>query len=106
MRSCQLEILLFTHAVFSSKQFCGKCEDSEEFHNRKCADLECACWNGRLQEVLPELYADAASGEGLVLWKIFCADHFLDLEYGNLTQKNNFSQSINPYLFLSTQLQS
>jgi hypothetical protein len=106
MKSPQLEILLFTNTRFSSKQFCGRCDNYNEFDGWELGKMEEACWNGLLWEVLPELYLDAGTSKELVLWKIILADYFLDLEYGELLQRKDFSLSINPYLFLGPQLQS
>jgi hypothetical protein len=106
MKSTQLEILLFTETKFGSKQFSGRNDIGVWFDAAQSGNLEEACWNGLLREALPELYLDAGIRKRLVLWKIIRADNFLDLEYGLILQRKDFSLSVNPYLFLGPQLQS
>jgi hypothetical protein len=106
MKNFQLEILLFTNTRFSSKQLCGRHVDYNESVSWEYTKLEDACLKGLLREAMPELYSDACTDKNLVLSKIILADQFLELEYGELTQRNNFSLSINPYLFLRAQLES
>jgi hypothetical protein len=106
MKSTQLEILLFTNTRFSAKELCERSDNYKEHEGVESGNLEEACWNGLLRETLPELYSDAGTSKDLVLWRIISADHFLNLDYGDLIQQNDFSLSINPYLFLGPELQS
>ena len=106
MKSPQLEILLFTKSKFASRQLCEIADSDRHINDGEHRILEEACWNGLLWEALPELYLNAGKRSALVLWKIIQADNFFDLEYGNLLQRKEFYSSINPYLFLSPQLQS
>jgi hypothetical protein len=106
MKSSQLEILLFINTWFASNQLCDRSDNYNEFNAWRGGKLEDACWNGLLWEELPELYSDAGTRKDLVLWRIILADHFLDLEYGGLSQRIDLALSINPYLFLGPQLQS
>ena len=106
MNSSQLEILLFTNTRFSLKQFCERFDPEHRFDALEFSNFEEACWNGLLWDTMPELYLDAGSRKGLVLWKINEADHFLNLEYGGVTRPKEFRLSINPYLFLAAELQN
>ena len=102
MKPTQLEILLSTDSRFATRKYSGKYGASNQ---REYRNLEEACWNGLLQKTLPELYRPARDRD-LVLWRVTHADHFLELEYGMLTKRKEFFLSVNPYLFLGSQLLS
>ena len=106
MESSQLEILLFTNTRFALRQFSEQCDIERWFDDLETGNLEQACWYGLLWESLPELFFYAGGRKELVLWKIIQADHFLELEYGQILQRRQFCLSINPYLFLNPQLLS
>jgi len=64
--------------------------------------LEDACWNGLLQEMLPEAYAKTEHSGMLYLWQIREAAFFLELEIGEFPAAIDKYYSIDPYSFLET----
>lgn len=94
----QQQILLFTGTHFSSRQcFKGK---KTEANFSEADELQDACWNGLLREMLPEIYQ--ADNKDLYLWQIRENKSSIDIEIGELpTEVDDFS-SIDPYAYLTT----
>ncbi|HET6994472.1 MAG TPA: hypothetical protein VFI06_05805 [Chitinophagaceae bacterium] len=99
MKQRQLEIMLITETQFSSRAFCGTDGVNNENNSGKFQELEEACWNGVLHEILPEVYWKTEVNKKLFLWKVTQADHFLQLEYAERPDMNNWAFSLNPYSF-------
>ncbi len=100
--STQQEILLMTGTNFSSRQCCKKDDDSQKSISEK-EQLEEACWNGLIKEMLPEIYEEPAADRKLYLWQIREAASFLGLELGELPAEKDYHLSIDPYLFMTVQ---
>jgi hypothetical protein len=100
--STHQEILLFTGTRFSSRQWAEKDDNGKPNSLSQKEQLEEACWNGLLPEMLPELSV-YAGGKKLFLWNIREAKSFIELELGEepLTVVKQFS--IDPYVFMETQ---
>jgi hypothetical protein len=95
----QQEILLITGTSFSSRQLCEKNEqDKTQFTEKE--QLEEACWNGLLEEMLPEIYGKTDAGKKLYLWQIRKGLSFLEIELGELPGNKEKYFSIDPYTFL------
>jgi len=103
--STQQEILLMTGTRFSSRQWCEKNSPAQD-HLTDKEQLQNACWNGLLQEMLPEICKPTAEDKNLYLWQITEAKSFIDLELGEVPGEIEKNHSINPYLFLPSQLLS
>ena len=103
--STQQEILLMTGTSFSSRQWCEK-PDPVQNHFTDKEQLQNACWNGLLQEMLPEICKPATGNKNLYLWQITEANSFIELELGEVPGEIEKYRSINPYSFLSLQLLS
>ena len=101
--SIQQELLLITGTTFSSRQCCGKDEAENSGHLSENDQLQEACWNGLLKEMLPELFEQAASSKSFYLWQIREAESFLEIELGEFPTERDKHFSINPYAFLDTQ---
>ncbi len=63
--STQQEILLLIGINFPSRNSCEK-DDSNQNNLTKEQQLEEACWNGLIQEMLPEICGQC--GNKLLLW--------------------------------------
>jgi hypothetical protein len=99
--STQQEILLIRGTTFSMLQLCKKNESAGDLRTNK-DELEEACWNGLLQELLPEIFSKNIITKKSFLWQIRQAKHFLELEWDELPgTKDNFF-SIDPYVFLGS----
>lgn len=100
--STQQEILLMTGTSFSSRQWCEKTDPVQNNFTDK-EQLQNACWNGLLQEMLPEICKPTAEDKNLYLWQITEASSFIDLELGEVPGEIEKIYSINPYSFLPLQ---
>src|ERR1700710_902712 len=97
MDSTQHEILLITGTSFASGLRAMKEGPAmNEKHSEK-EQLQDACWNGLLQEMLPEIYAKPAGSGMLYLWQIREAAFFLELEIGEFPAAIDKYYSIDPY---------
>jgi hypothetical protein len=99
----QQEILLITGTGFLQRPWCEK-ENSGSRQLTEKEQLEEACWNGLLQEMLPEIVERPSGGKKLYLWEIREASSFLELELGEFPVTTDKYFSIDPYSFLSTKL--
>jgi|SRR5215471_14952868 len=97
--STQQEILLLTGTRFSSRQWCEKDNTDNNERLTPKERLEEACWNGLLNEMLPEIF-NLAPHNGLYLWKVKEASSFLEIELGEFPVVTDKYYSIDPYSFL------
>jgi hypothetical protein len=100
--STQQEVLLITGTTFSSAQLSKK-DESKSNGLTDIEQLEEACWNGLLQEMLPEIFDKNIGDEKPYLWQIKEGKSFLELEWAESpVEKDNFF-SIDPYDFLEAE---
>jgi hypothetical protein len=97
----QQEIVLVTTTTFSKREWC-KIGTSESGHQTHTEQLEEACWNGLLVEMLPEMMEQTASGKQLFLWHIRKGASFLKVELSEMPPKLEEHFSIDPAFFLPT----
>ena len=91
----QQEIFLFTGTRFSSRQCWQKLNEND----RICSEadqLQDACWNGLLQNMLPEI---VEGNKDLYLWQIRENRSGIEIELGELPAEIDPYYSIDPYLF-------
>jgi len=100
--SKQQEVLLMTGTTFSSRQFSEKDSSSDNINLSEIEQLEEACINGLLKEMLPELNAQSADSKKIFLWGIKEADSFIEFEYGEFPEETDKYFSLDPYSFLTT----
>jgi hypothetical protein len=99
-QSTQQEILLITGTKFSEREWAEKIvEDKNKLSATE--KLEDACWNGMLDEMLPELIQKTQEGKKLFLWQIRNCNSFLEIELGDSSPILDRENSIDPYLFVS-----
>lgn len=95
------EILLMTTTTFSQREWCEK--DARNYKPSSVSErLEKACWNGLLDDMLPEIVAKSSKGKRLALWQITRFSSFLELELSESILNYQEARSINPYLFVPT----
>ena len=104
--STQQEILLITGTTFSSRQCYEKDEGENQSGMSEVEQLEEACWNGLLPQMLPEIYEQPAGDKTLYMWQITEAASFLEIELGELPEEKERYFSIDPYSFLPMKLLS
>ena len=98
-QSTQQEILLMTGTKFSEREWAEKIVDDK---NKLSATekLEDACWNGLLDEMLPELVQKTIEGKKLFMWHIRHCRSFLEIELSESSPVIDREFSIDPYFFV------
>ena len=91
------EILLFRGTSFSKRQFAihDKYKDKPNT-TFPGVELEKACWEGRLSEILPELTIDPIDGYKMYIWNIDTTERFLLVQQGTDPRSEETAFSINP----------
>ncbi|HSQ44336.1 MAG TPA: hypothetical protein VLM16_05035 [Ginsengibacter sp.] len=100
--STQQEILLLTGTTFSKREWSEKISGNKNNRTEK-EQLEDACWNGLLPELLPEIYIHPEGNRKVFLWQIKQGKSFLDVELGDIPEETEKEYSIDPYAFLHFQ---
>ena len=96
------EILLLTTSSFSKKNFSEVIGDPENIPSPSIAQqLEKACWNGMLMEIIPEIMPETVSGNKLFTWSINEGNAFIYIERAGEPPSFPLGKSVNPYLFYS-----
>ena len=95
------EILLMLGTSFLSREWLEKDDFDNKNHLTEKEKLEQACWNGLLQEMLPEIVEQTENGEKLYLWQIKTVSCFFELELGQSQEKTEALFSLDPYRFLA-----
>jgi hypothetical protein len=95
----QQELLLVTTSTFFKKQWCVK-NASESNYQSNAEHLEEACWNGILDELLPEVMEKSSTGKKLFLWNIRNGQSLLQVEMSESAVMIEKEFSIDPLLFL------
>ena len=93
----QQEILLVTGTTFSQRQLCERDGQNEGKDLPQSERLEKACWDGMLDELLPEV----VTNKKLHIWQIADTESSLQIELSQYPA-NKKESSINPYYFLRT----
>jgi hypothetical protein len=96
----QQEILLMTGTNFTSRQCWQKNNSEKENFLSEPDELQDACWNGLLKEMLPEI---CEKNKKLYLWQIKENKSCIDIELGELPSPLEAYFSIDPYTFLDVQ---
>jgi hypothetical protein len=101
--SVQQEIILVATTSFSSREWCNN--DNRGSKNLSSMEkLEEACWNGLLEESLPEIVEKTESGKSLYLWHIRHGRSFLQIELCEFPVAIEKRYSIDSRAFLETVL--
>ena len=92
------EILLMTGTSFSSRQCLQKMDEDNQKYLSETEQLQEACWNGQLPDMLPEICKTSAPG--LFLWEIKENKSSVEIILGQLPEQIEREYSIDPYSFL------
>lgn len=94
-----------TNTHFAAREWAEK---KEEDKNQFSQDekLEDACWNGLLNEMLPEIMQTSWQGKNLNLWKVQRCNSFLQIELSDSNPLFEKHSSIDPYYFVPSILLS
>lgn len=99
MNTINQEILLMTATTFAQKEWAEK--DAQ--HSKTTSpeeQLEEACWNGLLNEMLPGIIEKSSTGKDLLLWQIIHHRSFLEIDLCESPYAEDRFHSISPYVFL------
>jgi hypothetical protein len=95
----QQEILLHTDTHFAHRKWADKdASDSANLSARE--QLEKACWDGLVKELIPELDITLKENRKLWLWQIHETHSFLALDFYEVPGPMESHTSIDPYRFM------
>ena len=92
------EVLLLTGTSFSKKQFSPK--DNNRADHSYCNDLQNACWNGLVFDILPDIINPFSERNPGYTWEVVPAESFLEIKIGAAPYDVEKGMSLNPHLFL------
>jgi hypothetical protein len=95
------EILLLSSSRFFQRDWCelnGNANNKQLSQKEQLIQL---CWNGMLQDMIPEICETEPGKKPLTLWEINESGNMLDLRYGDFDQEINDEWSINPYVYIT-----
>lgn len=98
--STQQEILLITGNRFAEREWAEKIKDDKN-KLTPIEQLEEACWNGLLPDMLPELFEEKAVDKKLFLLRIKHCRSFLEIDLGENFETVQTDTSIDPYIFVA-----
>jgi len=98
--SLQQEILLVTTSNVSRRQMDRSRSDDFNRHLSFTDQLEEACWNGLLDEIIPETIQTLSPGKKLHLWQIRQGIGMLHIELCTFPVVIDKQYSLDPYLFV------
>ena len=94
------KILLFTGTSFTKQEFCSRDRGKEGKESSAMEQLERACWDGMLSEMMPELVSSPSAKSENFICHILSGKHFLRIILGPCQQMVENESSIDPYLFM------
>jgi len=94
------EILMMTATSFSERQLCEIDTPDRNNHLSPAEKLEAACWNGLLQELLPEIMHNPPGSEKLFLWQVEMRKCYLRLSMGVCSPVLENRLTLDPHIFL------
>ena len=96
------EVLLFTNTCFARRQFCER--GNESTHQSHSSQLQNACWNGLILDILPDLIKAGTRDCPSYTWQVLPAGNFIEVRMGAQPFDLSHETSINPHLFHRTTL--
>ncbi len=94
------ETLLLSKSSFFQRDWCERDKNNHAKRLSQKEQLIELCWNGMLNEMIPEIFEPSANKKPLTLWEINETENFLDLRYGDFDKQINDEWSINPYVIM------
>ena len=96
------EILLFLGTTFSGRQLCEISTGENMRSLAPARQLEMACWNGLLEELLPEIMQIPSCTERLYMWDIQTEKTYLKIDRGVTQPVPKDDYSVDPHVFFYT----
>ena len=97
------EILLMTTTSFSKRQLCETNAQDKNSNLAPAEQLEAACWNGLLDELLPEIMHDASHDKKLFLWQVEIRKSYLWISMAECPPVQETWSALDPHVFLCRQ---
>jgi len=94
------EIILVTGTSFSSRVSSSLAQPGAEGLQSPQEQLLEACWNGLLQEILPEICGLQRVDQKLFLWQVREGESILELDRSPFPTLKDVHWSIDPYEFI------
>jgi|SRR5215467_13947072 len=99
------EILLVTGSKFFAKPFCKK-DGREQPEFSPMEELEKACWDGMLNDLLPELFENGSAHNNNYIWNTISGVNFLCVSMSRYPMPLEKATSIDPYFFLNESIKA
>ena len=97
------EILLITTTTFSKRQLCETDRKGKNSRLSPVQQLETACWNRVLDELLPEIMLQSMPDKKLYLWQVEKRKFSLSVIKADCPPDQDGWFALDPHLFLSQQ---
>jgi hypothetical protein len=97
------EILLLTTSSFSKRQLSETDAQEKNSTPNSAEQLEAACWNGLLEEILSGIITPSSAGNKLYLWQVEKEESCLRLSMGDCPPVFEKQFTIDPHIFLPVQ---
>lgn len=97
----QQEIVLAFNSGFLSKIYFEKCNAGSSDIFIELEKIEEACWNGLLEEVLPEIFTMDIYARPLYIWTIREYNSVMEIDMGECPSEKDSFFCIDPYKFLA-----
>ncbi len=99
--STNQEILLLSNSSYFKRDWVELTGNKNNKQLSQKEQLIQLCWNGMLNEMIPEIMEKGKERKPLTLWEINESGNMLDLRYGDIDREINDEWCINPYVFLT-----
>jgi len=97
----QQEVILVANTGFTSREYNDKNTNDSNKNLSEREKLQEACWNGLVQEKLPEIFIPVKEAEKMYMWQLRESNHLLTLEMGEYPKDMEVYYSIDPYIFMA-----
>lgn len=94
------EILLITGSGFYNRQYYKRADGDTNTSLSSMEELEKACWDGMLHEMLPELVGNNPAQATSFIWNTASGMNFLCVNISSYPVPVDKKTSIDPYYFL------
>ena len=98
--SPSLEIMLVATSSFAGRQFIDLNDGENQSKQSPAEQLETACWNGLLNDMVPEIMNPVAGYWRLFLWTVETRQNCIRISLGAANPKIENCSSLDPEAFL------
>ncbi|PWT99097.1 MAG: hypothetical protein C5B52_11195 [Bacteroidetes bacterium] len=98
--SPSLEIMLVATSSFAGRQLCNLNDCENQSNLSPTEQLETACWNGLLSDMVPEIMKPVAKYWRLFLWEVEAGKNCIRVSLGAENPRMDNQTTIDPLYFL------